>query len=210
MSHMSDEKAAQKLLSSIRRSSLLKPLADSTTHVQDTYPSRHHASLGNAHQVDCDYKNLFTTLYGDTARLSVSKETKAALAKDQAKMRLEWRITGTKVMPWPIVKFYNLILRLLNVVIDLVSIVMSKRRVLTWHQSELLKAETSDATNAAPADGSNMLNVCQELLIKHPFAMTEECQNDLQRYVYSKYRTIAIKLVDDADGRSHTPKRKKL
>ena len=67
-------------------------------------------------------------------------------------------------------------LRLLNVVIDLVTIVMSKRRVLTWHQSELLKAETPDATNVAQADGSNMLNVCQVLLIKHPFAMSENAK----------------------------------
>ena len=175
---MSDEKAAQKLLSSIRRSSLLKSLADSTTHVLDTYPKRH-SNLGNAHQVDCDYKNFFTTLYVDTARLSVSKETKLALIKDQTMMRKEWRITGTKLMPWPQLKFDNLILRLLNVVIDLITIVTSKRRVLTWHQSELLKAETSDATNATQVDGSNMLNVCQELLIKHPFVMSDECQEDL-------------------------------
>ena len=78
---MSDEKAALKLLEDVQKSSLLKPLADSTTHVVDTFPKRHHPSLGSAHQAKCAYTNLFSALYADHSRQNLTAKTKAQLIK---------------------------------------------------------------------------------------------------------------------------------
>ena len=101
-------------------------------------------------------------------------------------------------MPWPPVQLTNLLSRLLNVVIDLVTTVLGQKRALTYAQQTLLAAETSDATNAAQADGNNMLNVCQELLIKHPYSMSTACVTATDQYVEGKYHTITKKIMDAA------------
>ena len=84
--------------------------------------------------MDCPYTVLFRALYGDSNKLSVSAQTKAAMLREQKAMREDWRITGTKLLPWPKIQFDNVITRLLNVVIDLVNTVMGKRRTLNWAQ----------------------------------------------------------------------------
>jgi hypothetical protein len=193
----SDEKATMRLLDDIRRSVLLQPLADCTTHVHDTYPRRHHTSLGNAHTAECAYTSLFKALYGDPQRLSVSAATKAKMISEQAKMRLDWRITGTKLTPWPKLKFDNLVSRLLDLVVDLINNVLSKGRKLSYVQQELLKAETTEASSAARSAGSNMFHVCQEILTLHPSEMTDACQDKISEYVKSKYRMLADKLSND-------------
>ena len=130
--NLSDEKQAVRLLHTLRKSSLLKPLSDSTTHVLDTYPERHHTSLDMAHPEDCAYNDLFKTLYGNPNALNATKHTIEELLKEQKDMRAEWRITGTKLLPWPLLQFENLTQRLLNIVINLVNTVMGKRRMLNW------------------------------------------------------------------------------
>ena len=124
--NLSDEKQATHLLQDIRKSVLLKPLADSTTAVHDTYSERYHTSLENAHSTKCAYNTLFKTLYGKPTALNASRKTVDQLHKEQQDMRLEWRITGTKPLPWPLLRFDNLVQRLLNIVINMVNIIMSK------------------------------------------------------------------------------------
>ena len=55
---MGDEKAALALLDDWERSELLKPLADATTHVVDTYPTRHHPTLGKGMELKVFLHNL--------------------------------------------------------------------------------------------------------------------------------------------------------
>ena len=95
MSH--EEKAALKLLGNVRQSSLLKPLADSTTHVLDSYPRRHHPSLGgNSHAAPCAYTDLFQALYSDVnvSRLTDSVLTVQVLKHKEGK---RVRLTDYKV-----------------------------------------------------------------------------------------------------------------
>ncbi len=104
----SDEKEALQLLENIHRSSLLKTLADSTTHVLDSYPRRHRPSLGTAHKAVCAYRDLFKTMFRDLNLMSTTQETKATLKKEQHTMREEWIITGTGLLPWPPLRLSNL------------------------------------------------------------------------------------------------------
>jgi hypothetical protein len=97
---MAQETAALKLLENVRQNSLLKPLADSTTHVLDSYPRRHHQSLGgSSHTVQCAYTDLFSALYSDPNKQALSAKTKAAMLKTQREIRAEWQITGHKKLP---------------------------------------------------------------------------------------------------------------
>ena len=169
----SDEKEALQLLENISRNSLLKPISDSTTHVLDTYPRRHHPSMGNAYKTPCAYRDLFKTMTRDIAAMHTTTTTHAILTAEKARLVKDWMIAGTNKVPWPPIQLESLIARLLNVVIDLVSTVLGGKRALTHAQQNLLTAETSDATNAAQSDGFNLVHVCQELLTQHPYAMND-------------------------------------
>ena len=93
----------------------------------------------------------------------------------------------------------NLLLRIFNVVIELVTVVLGNKRSLSHPQQKLLTAETSDATNAAQSSGSNVVNVCQEILIQHPYTMTPECETALEAYVEVHHHVIAQQIMDSAN-----------
>jgi hypothetical protein len=84
----------------------------------------------------------------------------------------------------------------------MVNNILVRRRSLTHTQQTLLTVETSDATNAAQADGNNTINVCQEILTNHPYYMSDQCTQDLAKYVSAKYHTITKKLNDALATRS--------
>ena len=200
---MGDEKAALALLvlDDWERSELLKPLADATTHVVDIYPTRHHPTLGRAWNSKRSYTTFFKGMFLDVPGMHISVKTKEHLYTKQRAMNLEWRITGTKQLPWPRIRLDNVVTRLSSMVIELIHVVMGSRKALSHSAQQLLRAETSDATNAAQSDGSNMVSVCQEILLKHPYTMTDQCATDLTSYVEGLHHIIAQRIMDSAHQR---------
>ena len=87
---MGDKKAALALLDDWEKSELLKPLADATTHVVDTYPRRHHPTLGRAWNSKCSYTTFFKAMCLDVQGMHISAKTKERLSTKQKAMHLDW------------------------------------------------------------------------------------------------------------------------
>ena len=183
-----EDQEAKKILRDLRTNSLLQPLADSTTLARETYPKRHHQALCHYPTMPCAYNTLFNLLGGHELKSkTLADDTRSALTRERDLKIHDWKITGTKQLPWAIIRFDNLTDRLLNLIIEMVNLSLRKAHSLTQGQKVLLESEFSDAAHAAHSDGRNVTNVCQEILIKHPFTNTPECVEDMTTYITNKY-----------------------
>ena len=187
----SEDREARKILRDLKTSSLLQPLADSTTLARETYPMRHHLALSHNDRIPCAYNTLFNLLAGhDLKSKTLADDVRAELTHVRLLKMHDYKITGTKQLPWAIIRFTNLTDRLLVLIIDMVNTCLRKAHSLTMGQKTLLEAEFNDAAHAAHSDGRNVTNVCQEILIKHPFTSTPECVEDMTTYIKNKYSKL--------------------